>query len=383
MSPDTTPLYGPAWSHPLVSDAIAQQLAAEPCGPDILGTPCAIPHGCQLFVATSRVQGAVIQQGGQATLSGCVCVLGAFDGVHAGHRALIARAAQDAHERDVPLIAVTFDPDPAEVLGKTRHNWTLLSIADRVRILAALGVDGICVVPFTDTFSHVSYEEFFRQWLMDDLGILSVHVGCDFRMGAHGDGDISALRSLGEREGICVYGHELVSQDGMILSATVIRHLIRAGSVHEAALLLERYHLVRGVVIHGRGEGTSFGFPTANVRCSVTDCLPAEGVYAAFVCQGDRAWPAAVNVGAPRTFQGVPNQPFLEATLLGFSGNLYDTELAVCFVTWLREPRVFPSLAELEKTVSGNVAWVRHNLGACAFGRDKSGVWKPQEEVQS
>ena len=182
-------------------------------------------------------------------------------------------------------------------------------------------------------------------------------------MGAGGAGTVAALRVVAGPLGIDVHGHELVSEHGRAVSATLVRGLIRDGQVEDAARLLCRDHMVRGVVEHGRGEGASFGFPTANVRIDASVCLPAEGVYAALVCDGSHAWPAAVNVGAPRSFGGVAGEPFLEASLVGFSGDLYGRRLSVSFVAWLREPRTFASLEELEATVLGNVAWVRKYLG--------------------
>ena len=117
-----------------------------------------------------------------------------------------------------------------------------------------------------------------------------------------------------------------------------------------------------GQFAHGRGEGTGFGFPTANVVCDPRACMPAEGVYACYVSQGGTAWPAAANVGAPPTFAG-RRAAFLEANLLGFTGDLYGAEVAVSFVRWLRPSRVFDSLSELERVVLGNIEWVRRNLG--------------------
>ena len=106
------------------------------------------------------------------------------------------------------------------------------------------------------------------------------------------------------------------------------------------------------------------GFPTANVVCAKQSCLPARGVYAGFARVGDMAWPAAINVGAPPTFSG-PRKSFLEACLIGFSGDLYDADMAVSFMTRLRPSRVFDTSAELERVVEGNIDWVRTNLGSC------------------
>lgn len=143
-----------------------------------------------------------------------------------------------------------------------------------------------------------------------------------------------------------------------------MRDLLGSGSIEDAAGLLGRCHFVSGRVVHGRGEGTGFGFPTANVEVRDGLCLPAEGVYAGYVVASGTAWPAAINVGRPRSFSpGEEGQAFLEATLLGFSGDLYGAEVSVVFVRWLRAPRTFSSVSELERVVLGNVSWVREALG--------------------
>ena len=223
-------------------------------------------------------------------------------------------------------------------------------------------------MPFTRQTAATTHEAFLREWLVPLVGAISLHVGEDFRMGAGGAGTVFALREVASGLGVRIHGHELVRLGGEPVSATRIRALVRAGNVADTARLLGRYHCVSGVVVHGRGEGTSFGFPTANVSCSKLSCLPAEGVYAGIACVEGRLWPTAVNVGSPRTFGGEEGQAFLEPTLLGFSGDIYGRELTVCFVEWLREPRRFASLEELERTVLGNVEWVRRYVGGSEIG---------------
>lgn len=191
---------------------------------------------------------------------------------------------------------------------------------------------------------------------------MRVHVGENFRFGALGAGDAALLSACGEALGFDVVTHSLLERDGLPVSSTRVRTLLGEGRVSDAAVLLGRHHFVRGTVAHGRGEGTSFGFPTANVCCDPRFCLPCEGVYACLVTDGAWAWPAAANVGAPPTFD-MHREAFLEANLLGFSGDLYGRELAVVFVEWLRASRTFSSLDELATVVLGNIGWVRDNLG--------------------
>lgn len=294
-----------------------------------------------------------------------VCAVGAFDGAHRGHAALLGRARYEADARGAELAVVTFSPDPADVLAPGRPGDALLPPAVRQRAVMELsGADALVVLDFTPELAALPYERFVRGALDALVDLECVVVGADFRLGAGGAGDVAALSSLGRSDGFDVIGMELADEGGAPISATRVRSLVRAGRVEDAAGLLGRCHYVSGRVEHGRGEGTGFGFPTANVAVDESLCLPAEGVYAGFVAVGAMAWPAAINVGKPRSFSpGERGAAFLEATLLGFEGSLYGEEVSVVFARWLREPRSFASLEELERTVLGNVDWVRATLG--------------------
>ncbi len=297
-----------------------------------------------------------------------VCALGVFDGVHLGHRDLIARAGEDARARGVRLAVVTFDPDPSEVLGRPARGERLLSLGLRVAALSRAGADAVVVVPFTERLSRMSPQEFVDTTLMSAVRPVSVHVGDNFRFGHLGAGTPADLARIGEGLGFGVTTHGLLRSAGEPVSATRVRSLLARGRVGEAAGLLGRYHAVTGTIEHGRGQGTGFGFPTANVRCDVRDAVPSEGVYACYVVIDGEVWPAAVNVGAPPTFSG-PDPAFMEANLIGFSGDVYGMSASVVFVEWLRASRRFSSTAELERVVMGNIDWVRENLGETGLGR--------------
>lgn len=293
----------------------------------------------------------------------CVLACGVFDGLHVGHRGLLSAASQQAIERGVPCVVVTFDPDPSEVVGhEPIVRARLLRSEDRVAGLLALGADVVVSFAFTDSFAALAPDEFLRDQLLVRTNPTLVHVGTNFRYGHAGTGDVEHLRHAGEDLGFDVIVHDLETVGGSVVSSTRIRSLLLNERLEEANDLLGRCHYVHGTVERGRGEGTGFGFPTANVWCDPADCLPAEGVYACYVICGDRAWPAAANVGAPPTFDS-SERLFVEANLLGFEGDLYGRHVVVSFVAWLRPSRVFGSLDELTTVVLGNINWVRRNLG--------------------
>ena len=302
----------------------------------------------------------------------CVCVLGVFDGLHEGHQGLLASAKKDAKARNVPLIAVTFLPDPVEVLFDASPR-RLLSGEDRLRALAAWGIDGILVHHFTREFAALSATQYVKDKLLPHVFAASVYVGSDFSLGAQGAEGIALLTSLGKKHGFEVHAHELFCSGGQKISATRIRDLLEQGSVETAASLLGRWHFVSGMVTHGRGQGTGFGFPTANVALDVRDCIPQDGVYACYVVHDSTAWPAAVNVGKAPTFES-QTEPLLEANLLGFTGNLYDAQIQTVFVKRLRESRKFDSLEDLKQAVRGNIDWVAQNLGTTSYNLDSREV---------
>lgn len=292
-----------------------------------------------------------------------VCVLGAFDGLHEGHRTLVASAIADARSQGVPCVAVTFEPDPAEVLFGAQPGMRILSCADRARGLLTLGVDAVLTFDFTAEEAGHSYQAFVRDELCQAVRPVSVHVGSNFSFGAGGAGTPAALAACGRELGFVVHAHTLVQEGGSTVSATRIRKLLHAGELGEANELLGRCHYVEGRVQHGRGEGTSFGFPTANVECDQRTCVPKEGVYACYLVRDGYAWPAATNVGKPPSFSHTNDPAFMEANLIGFGGDLYGAEVSVVFVQWLRASRPFDSLQELECVVRGNIEWVQANLG--------------------
>ena len=311
--------------------------------------------------------------GAWATLSPCdqmrvgvVVAMGVFDGLHLGHRVLLEQAKREARENGTRFVVVTFDPDPSDVVSSGTPARHLLQGDDRVGGLLGLGADAVLVLRFTTEVASLAPEAFVRDVLMREVRPIAVHVGENFRFGHRAQGTIATLEELGRAYGFSVRAHKIVEGNGGPVSATRIRALLESGDLDAANGLLQRCHYVRGMVEHGRGEGTSFGFPTANVRCPSSVCMPAEGVYGCYVTFGRRRWPAAVNVGTPPTFaEGGESTrgTFLEANLIGFNGNLYGEDVAVSFVAWLRGSKVFESIDALERTVLGNIAWVRENLG--------------------
>lgn len=288
-------------------------------------------------------------------------IIGAFDGMHVGHQALVHDACAYARAHDTLAVAVTFDPDPSALVGAAPQAL-LLTLSARVRALAAAGVDAVVVLRFTPELMKTSYQDFCSKVLQRFGKLASLHVGADFALGAQAQGTVEALTHLGKEQGFVVMGHPLVEVTNGTVTATRIRALLQQAQLDQANELLGRCYCVHGRVEHGREQGASFGFPTANVHCDKSWCFPQQGVYACMLYCDGHAWPAAVNVGAPPTFTE-EKQNFLEAHLLGFEGDLYTKEVDVAFISFLRLSKKFPSLEELKKTVVGNIQWIATNIG--------------------
>ncbi len=304
-----------------------------------------------------------------AVLPPAAIAIGAFDGMHRGHADLIARTVADARERGVAAYAVTFDPDPDRVVAPEPVPH-LLAMEDRWRLLAASGVDGIVVIPFTPELARLDHAAFFERVLLPNIPLVSVHVGSDFRLGAGGASTVDTMRAWLRPRGIAMYGHDLVCDEGSVVSATRIRRSLAQGDVVGAARELGRRFAVRGTVEAGRHEGTDMGFPTANIKVPSGIQLPQDGVYAGLGLVGRTVWPAAINVGIPPMFAGCAGSAMLEANLIGFTGQIYGEACALAFDRRLRASQEFASRDDLIAAVLGNIDDVRQQFGESGVGLD-------------
>lgn len=290
---------------------------------------------------------------------GSSCAFGVFDGVHAGHRFLLGQALQTARTNGGISIALTFDIDPDEAFHPQRLK-KLMPNDERLLMLASTGVDAVVVLPFTPAFSLLSPEAFLEA-TFDGQVPAHLHVGHDFRFGAHAGGTVCELDAWGKAGGTHIDVHDLKSEDGAPVTATRIRLLLADGDIAEANRLLDRPYFMTGKVEPGRGEGAELGFRTANL--TVPDQLRAlrDGVYAAWASVNGVRYRAAVNVGVAATFAERATAT-CEVHLLDFEGDVYGASLKVEFLYWLRPMKKFSSIEELISTVKSNITWVREHL---------------------
>jgi riboflavin kinase / FMN adenylyltransferase len=299
----------------------------------------------------------------------CVVTVGVFDGVHLGHQRIVARAAATAAELGLPVVVVTFDPHPDEVVRPGSHPPFLCTTRRRCELLAGLGVSAVCVLPFSYEFSQLGPDEFVRVVLVDRLHAAHVVVGENFRFGHRAAGDVALLAELGEKYEFTAEGVPLLTDRGVTISSSAIRELLAAGDVAAAARDLGRSHRVEGVVVRGHRRGRALGFPTANLETLQHTAIPADGVFSGWLVSlaGDGAelerWPAAISVGTNPTFD--ERERTVEAYALGRDDlDLYGRHMAADFVTRIRGQARFGSVAELVEQMRGDVAAARDVLAS-------------------
>jgi len=295
--------------------------------------------------------------------------IGAFDGVHLGHLAVLRLVHELATARGLRSTVLTFDRHPAEVVRPESAPCLLTDLDQKLELLAATGiVDDCLVLPFDTARSKETAEEFVEDVLASVLRARLVVVGADFHFGHRRHGDVPLLQRMGAELGFETIGLGLVaSPDGMSArpdaapySSTRVRAALRSGDVEQAAAILGRPHEVRGPVAHGDARGRELGFPTANVSVPERTCLPDDGVYAGTltVAGGDEL-PAAVSIGRRPTFYAEQGLLLCEAHVLDFAGDLYGADVVVRFHRRLRGQERFEAVDDLIARMHLDVAAVR------------------------
>ena len=286
--------------------------------------------------------------------------VGVFDGVHIGHQLILTDLVAHAHQDGLVPSVITFDPHPLRFLAPDRAPLMLTSVEQRIEQFQRLGVEVNGVLHFPD-IRDLTAEEFADKVLARALQAQRVVVGADFRFGRDRGGDADLLIRVGEKEGFSVSVVDMYGRDQWVVSSTRIRALLMEGNVEEAARLLGRTYELTGFVERGDNRGHTIGFPTANLALAVDRLVPANGVYASRVAWDDQEGAAVVNVGTRPTFAGQDRR--VEAHIFDFEGDLYDRELAVGFVSRIRDERTFSGIDELRSQIGADAAAARAILG--------------------
>jgi len=312
----------------------------------------------------------VITSLGQAPWPGerTIVTIGAYDGVHLGHQAVINQVRAIADEAGARSVVLTFDRHPATVVRPESAPPLLTNNDQRLELLRKTGIDATVVLSFDEHQSHETPESFIQRVLVDALGVRTIVVGEDFHFGRDRRGNVDLLEKIGRTNDYDVRPIHLVPRiDGVDepISSTAIRRALAGGDVTRASSLLGRLHEVRGTVVMGDQRGRLLGFPTANVAVPSTVCMPADGVYAGWYerANGD-VHQCAINLGRRPTFYEHADHSLLEAHLLEFTGDLYGELAEVRFAHFLRSERKFDGIEAIVAQLTVDVQHARDLLAA-------------------
>ena len=292
-----------------------------------------------------------------------VVTIGAYDGVHRGHQAVIGQVRKEAQQLGCQSVVVTFDKHPASVVRPESAPKLLTDLDQKLELLQQTGIDATLIVEFNRERSTEDPALFVKRVLVDALRAQVVVVGEDFHFGFNRGGNVAMLRELGKQFDFQVEPVKLIARpDGVEepVSSTSIRRALAGGQVETATNLLGRAYEVRGVVVNGDKRGRIIGFPTANVEVPNAMCLPADGVYAGkFKCDDGSMHACAINLGRRPTFFEHADHSLLEAHLLDFDGDLYGQKVSVTFEHFLRSERKFDGLEAIKTQLQLDVAAAR------------------------
>lgn len=309
----------------------------------------------------------------EASLPYPVVTLGNFDGIHRGHQEIFRILRKEAEAHGGTALVITFFPHPLKVLDPDHAPRLITSLEDRIKLMEDCGIDCVICLPFNEEFAGWDAERFVREILVRKVGARQVLVGEDFRFGRNREGDIAFLEARAKPFGYSVGKIKPVQVDGLEVSSTRIRQLIRKGRVRDSALLLGRPYNIRGTVVTGEKRGRTLGFPTANLATEA-ELLPANGVYAVRVALGKEQRPGVASLGVKPTFAG--KRFSIEAHIFDFDRDIYGESICMEFVEWIREEKSFPDARALAEQIGRDAKTARHILEQGALEAPR----RPDEE---
>lgn len=292
-------------------------------------------------------------------LRGAVVAIGNFDGVHRGHRAVIAAARKRARKLGRPAAALTFAPHPRQFFKPQEPLFLLSAEREKLRLLSATGLDGAVIMRFDAALAGTPAEDFVGRILMERLGIGAAVIGFDFHFGQNRGGSPAYLTEQGQKRGFAVEVVPPLEDEGRPVSSGSVRAALSKGRVVEATELLGAPWFVSAEVIHGEKRGRELGFPTANMRLDPA-CGLKHGIYAVRVAAGDMRYDGVASFGRRPMFDD--GAPLLEVFLFDFDGDLYGQAIDVAFIGWIRPEQKFESVEALQRAMSADAAKARDAL---------------------
>ena len=287
-----------------------------------------------------------------------VLTIGTFDGVHLGHQKIIERVVTTARQEGLLATIFTFFPHPRMVVQHDKSLKLIHTLEEKKQLLQQLGVDLLVVQPFNEAFAQLTAEEFVSTILVQHLNVKKVIIGYDHRFGRNRTANINDMRLFGEKYGFAVEEISVQEVDEVSVSSTKIREALNKGDVTTAEHYLGTPYSLTGTVVHGLKLGRTLGYPTANIQ--VTEdykLIPKDGVYAVYSYIDERKVYGMMSIGKNPTIEG--KGASIEVYFFDFNGDLYDRELTIYFVKYLREERKFSSVALLKKQLQDDETTAR------------------------
>ena len=287
----------------------------------------------------------------------CVTV-GNFDGVHKGHQTLIKKAIEYSKENDLKSVVFTFSNHPVNFF-KPGYVKNVISHKEKCEILERMGVDIYISIPFDESMTQITAEDYVNKILIEKLHVKKMVIGHDFSFARKREGNPELLREMGKEKGFDVEVVNPVVIDGRRVSSTDIRKAIAEGNVAEAEHLIGRYFAVEGTVVKGRQIGRTIGFPTANIQYDNSMVIPGIGIYATLAVIDGEVFCGATSIGTNPTVNG--KFISIETYVLDFDGNLYGKNMRIEFVEKLRDEKKFDSKEALKEQLMKDTKYVREN----------------------
>ncbi|MFA7692941.1 MAG: bifunctional riboflavin kinase/FAD synthetase [Candidatus Hydrogenedentes bacterium] len=285
-----------------------------------------------------------------------VLTIGCFDGVHRGHQKIIQTLMEHADDRKGTAAVMVMEPNPRHYFSSGQASYILTDLPQKARLLEALGVAVLYILPFDEETVTMSPQDFIEKILVERCQAKAIVIGHDFTFGYQAQGNYNDLKQAAQEHGFQLAQVPPLIINGERVSSTLIRERVALGEVEAIDVYLGRSYSLHGTVISGQGIGSTLGFPTANIDIGAA-CIPAHGVYASEAYVKGTHRKAAVNIGIAPTIRG--SRPLVEAHLLDFEENLVGADLEIIFHKRLRPEKKFPSREALVEAIGKDVAMVR------------------------
>lgn len=292
---------------------------------------------------------------------GSVVTIGTFDGVHIGHRAILQRLIDSAQKQQLASVLLTFFPHPRMVLQVQTNIQLINTLEEKKQLLAQTGLEHLIIHPFTIEFSRLTALTYVRDILVNQLKAKKIIIGYDHRFGRNRTATIQDLKEYGKTYGFSVEEISAQELDDVAVSSTKIRKALEQGAVETANEFLASTYSITGTIVKGKALGRTIGYPTANLKIDETyKLIPKKGVYIVCATIDDKLYYGITNIGTNPTVGGT--QTTIETYFLDCNTNLYERDVTLQFLKYIREEALFDGVTSLQKAIQQDESYARHYL---------------------